>query len=119
MTDLLFSTNFMEFLSDGTRVVDITSPAARKLCDEGNSDDQQCKLRYYVAGGVENFAPRLLAAGKSEADAFLAEVGFNRHYILCKLTLVRINKVTYSNTKTAATSGNTRLPINVLSSALK
>ena len=33
MTDLLFSTNFMSFLSDGTRVIDITPPKDQKRCD--------------------------------------------------------------------------------------
>src|SRR5216117_1154240 len=74
MTDLLFSTNFMMFLEDPNRVIDITSPAAREQC-ETSALSKTCKLRYYVAGGIDTYAPSLLAVGRSEADAFLAEVG--------------------------------------------
>jgi hypothetical protein len=64
----------MMFLEDSTRVIDITPPAAREQCEAG-ALNQDCQLRYYVAGGIENFAPWLLACGRLQADAFLAEVG--------------------------------------------
>ncbi|KAF1967526.1 hypothetical protein BU23DRAFT_559316 [Bimuria novae-zelandiae CBS 107.79] len=71
MADLLFSTNFMYFLSDGARVVDITAPAARARCNDG---EENCVVSYYVSGGSGDFAPALLASGDSRgADAFLAE----------------------------------------------
>jgi hypothetical protein len=73
MADLLFSTSFMFFLSDGTRVVDTTSTAAREQCRRSDQGKGECKLSYYVAGGVDDFAPALLASGYSHADAFIAQ----------------------------------------------
>lgn len=74
MADLLFSTNFMYFLSDGARVVDLTTPKAREQCQRDDLSKHQCKLTYYVAGSISDFAPSLLAHGHSRGDAFLAEV---------------------------------------------
>ncbi|KAF2727751.1 hypothetical protein EJ04DRAFT_581808 [Polyplosphaeria fusca] len=73
MADLLFSTSFMYFLTDGTRVIDITPAGAREDCTQGISSEGKCKLSYYVAGGIGDFAPSLLASGDARADAFLAE----------------------------------------------
>ncbi|KAK7180879.1 hypothetical protein DPSP01_014430 [Paraphaeosphaeria sporulosa] len=71
MADMMFSTNFMYFLADGARVVDITAPDARKRC---NSGEDGCEASYFVSGGSGDFAPALLASGGSRgADAFLAE----------------------------------------------
>lgn len=71
MADLLFSTNFMYFLSDAARVVDITPSEARDRCNNG---DDGCAVSYYVSGGSGDFAPALMANGHSRgADAFLAE----------------------------------------------
>lgn len=70
MADLLFSTNFMYFLSDGARVVDITTSEARNRCNDG---EDGCAVSYFVSGGSGDFAPALLASGGSRsADAFLA-----------------------------------------------
>ena len=71
MADLLFSTNFMYFLSDARRVIDITPSAARSRCDDGESG---CSLSYFIAGGIGDFATQLLASGGAGVtDAFLAE----------------------------------------------
>ena len=71
MADLLFSTNFMYFLSDTSRVIDITPAEARDRCNNGHDG---CTVSYYVSGGSGDFAPALLASeGSRGADAFLAE----------------------------------------------
>src|SRR4051812_17025011 len=64
MADLFYSTNFMYFLADGARVIDITAPSARAEC---NSKPESCKLSYYVSGGIADFAPSLIANGDAKA----------------------------------------------------
>lgn len=71
MADMMFSTNFMYFLADGARVVDITASDARQRCDSG---EDGCEASYFVSGGIGDFAAALLASsGSRGADAFLAE----------------------------------------------
>jgi hypothetical protein len=78
MADLLFSTNFMYFMADDARVVDLTPAANRVDChiDRGSKEasTKQCRLTYYVAGGIGDFLPRVLGAGNAEADVYIAEV---------------------------------------------
>jgi hypothetical protein len=59
MTDLAFSTRFKDFLSDSDRSIETTSDADRDAC--ASDSNNICRSSYFVPGGVENFAPALLA----------------------------------------------------------
>lgn len=59
MTDLTFSTRFKDFLSDSDRVQETTSDVDRDKCIQNSMSN--CRANYFVPGGVENFAPALLA----------------------------------------------------------
>jgi hypothetical protein len=59
MTDLTFSTRFKDFLSDSERAIETTSDSDRDTC--ASVSDSICKTSYFVPGGVQNFAPALLA----------------------------------------------------------
>jgi hypothetical protein len=59
MTDLAFSTRFKDFLSDSERSIDTTADADRDAC--ASNSNSTCRTSYFVPGGVQNFAPALLA----------------------------------------------------------
>jgi hypothetical protein len=75
ISDLTFSITFNEFLSDASHAVDISSPQQRKACESLNSvpNSQDCQLKYFFTGSIENVAPELLAqSSAATADAFLS-----------------------------------------------
>jgi uncharacterized membrane protein len=105
MTDLLYSSRFEGFLSNPAYAVDITSAEIRASClVEGMGAQPKCPLTYYVAVGVENFAPELLEALNAEgSDAFLAVVG--RSLLLLKPPNARTLVLTFLE--------STRFPLRV------
>jgi hypothetical protein len=74
ISDLTFSITFNEFLSDSSHAVDISDTRSRVACEALTSAQysQDCKLKYFFPGSVENVAPALLAQpAATTADAFL------------------------------------------------
>ena len=66
MTDMAFSTRFKDFFSDSERTINTTPDADREECAQDSSN--VCRTSYFVPGGVENFAPALIA-GKNFSNA--------------------------------------------------
>jgi hypothetical protein len=59
MTDLIFSTRFKDFLSDSERAIETTSDSDRDTC--ASVSNSICTTNFFVPGGIQNFAPALLA----------------------------------------------------------
>jgi hypothetical protein len=64
ITDSSFGTRFKQFLSDSDLVVDISSDTDRAGCSSGQLNDTlgPCRAKYFVPGGIEQFAPSLLGS---------------------------------------------------------
>ena len=79
LTDAVFGTRFKDFLSDTDLVVDVSSASDRKGCvaSHQNDTDNTCRSKYFVPGGIEQFAPRLLVdvefAGETDIQPVLAK----------------------------------------------
>jgi len=63
LADLIFSTRFKDILSDLDLTIDISEDSDRTSCAKATtiSPDNGCRSRYYLPGGIENYAPVLLA----------------------------------------------------------
>ncbi|KAH7317804.1 hypothetical protein BKA65DRAFT_108317 [Rhexocercosporidium sp. MPI-PUGE-AT-0058] len=62
LADGVFGTRFKDFLSDPDLVIDVSTNADRKGCSNAHRNDTKmtCRSRFFVPGGIEQFAPHLL-----------------------------------------------------------
>ncbi|KAE8445397.1 hypothetical protein EG329_013410 [Mollisiaceae sp. DMI_Dod_QoI] len=62
MADAFFGTRFKDFLSDQDLVVNVSNSTDTAGCSSGLLNDPRgtCRAQYFVPGGIEQFAPRLL-----------------------------------------------------------
>ncbi len=69
LTDTLFGSRFKDFLSDGDLVVDISTDTDRAQCSNRTPNSTEiCRMKYFVPGGIQQFAPHLLTS-----SAFIIE----------------------------------------------
>jgi hypothetical protein len=76
MADLAFSTRFKDMLSDADRSIDISDDSDRVRCALATtvSPDNGCRSKYYLPGGIENYAPVLMADDWSSNEGTLQPV---------------------------------------------
>ncbi|KAH7386418.1 hypothetical protein BKA64DRAFT_143148 [Cadophora sp. MPI-SDFR-AT-0126] len=62
LADGLFSTRFKDFLSDSDLGRDVSTDADRKGCSNAHLNDTKipCRSKFFIPGGIEQFAPQLL-----------------------------------------------------------
>lgn len=62
MADSSFGTRFKDFVSDQDLVANVSNDTDTAGCSSGLVNDTRgrCRAQYFVPGGIEQFAPRLL-----------------------------------------------------------
>ena len=62
LSDGVFGTRFKDFLSDPDLSRDVSTEADRKGCSPAHFNDTtiSCQSKFFIPGGIEQFAPRLL-----------------------------------------------------------
>jgi hypothetical protein len=99
MADLMFSTMFKDILSDSDRSIDISDDSDRARCASATtvSPENGCRSKYYLPGGIENYAPALLAGdGRSNAGSVQPVLAINQNGF--RFEFADANLRTYYNT---------------------
>ncbi|KAH6715881.1 hypothetical protein BKA61DRAFT_334378 [Leptodontidium sp. MPI-SDFR-AT-0119] len=79
LSDGVFGTRFKDFLSDTDLVIDVSTAADRKGCSNAHRNDTKlpCRSRFFIPGGIEQFAPQLLVderfSGSDDVQPVLAK----------------------------------------------
>ncbi|PVH77728.1 hypothetical protein DL98DRAFT_573605 [Cadophora sp. DSE1049] len=79
LADGVFGTRFKDFLSDPDLVREVSTNADRKGCSNTHLNDTKipCRSRFFVPGGIEQFAPQLLNgnafSGSDDVQPLLAK----------------------------------------------
>ncbi|KAG4436281.1 hypothetical protein IFR05_008221 [Cadophora sp. M221] len=82
MTDLIFGTRFKDFLSDPDLIIDVSTDADRKSCSNvlGSNTTTNCRSKYFLPGGIEQFAPQLVVGRYFPGDSAIEPILAKNHY---------------------------------------